>query len=174
VGNNAAGKYTAAGTPSLDAALSDSGERRRSGPATSRDRPSHDRNTATSPPISPDQPRAGRAAVPHPAPAVHGPGQLPREIRAALTYPLAAALAEGAFTGVVATKYFHASPVLLAVITAAPMFGNIMALVWAELAKTRRMVPFVNRLQLGVVTCVAAVGLTAPLPRRSAGGRSPG
>jgi len=87
-----------------------------------------------------------------------------REIRAALTYPLAAALAEGAFTGVVATKYFHASPLLLAVITAAPMFGNVVALLWAELAKSRRMVPFVNMLQLGVVCSVAAVALTRYLP----------
>lgn len=92
-----------------------------------------------------------------------------REIRAALTYPLAAALAEGAFTGVVATKYFHASPILLAVITAAPMFGNIMALLWAELAKTRRMVPFVNVLQLGVVTSIALVAFTRPLPEHIGG-----
>ena len=87
------------------------------------------------------------------------------EMRSALTYPLAAALAEGSFTGVVAAKYFKASPVLIAVITAAPMFGNIMALVWAELAKTRRKVPFVNLLQLGVITTIAAVVLTRPMPR---------
>lgn len=92
-----------------------------------------------------------------------------REIRSALTYPLAAALAEGAFTGVVATKYFHASPVLLAVITAAPMFGNIMALFWAELAKNRRLVPFVNLLQLGVVISVASVALTHSLPEAVGG-----
>ena len=91
------------------------------------------------------------------------------ELRAALTYPLAAALAEGSFTGVVATKFFGASPVLLAVITAAPMFGNIMALVWAELARTRPKVRFVNWLQLGVVTSVAAVALTRPLPREVGG-----
>src|SRR5918992_4472623 len=87
------------------------------------------------------------------------------EMRSALTYPLAAALAEGSFTGIVAAKYFKASPVLLAVITAAPMFGNIMALLWAELARTRRKVPFVNLLQAGVVTSVAAVALTRALPR---------
>ena len=92
-----------------------------------------------------------------------------QEMRSALTYPLAAALAEGSFTGVVAAKYFHASPVLLAVITAAPMFGNIMALVWAELARTRPKVRFVNILQLGVVACIAAVALTRPLPRETGG-----
>ena len=87
------------------------------------------------------------------------------EMRSALTYPLAASLAEGAFTGVVAAKYFHASAFLIAVIAAAPMFGNIMAMVWAEMARNRRKVPFVNLLQLGVVLCTAAVALTAFQPR---------
>src|SRR5690242_18485164 len=91
------------------------------------------------------------------------------EMRSALTYPLAAALAEGSFTGVVATKFFGASPVLLAVITAAPMFGNVMALVWAELARTRPKVRFVNWLQFGVITSIAAVALTRPLPREIGG-----
>jgi hypothetical protein len=91
------------------------------------------------------------------------------EIRSALTYPLAAALAEGSFTGVVASKYFQATPLLLAVITAAPMFGNVMALVWAELATARPKVRFVNWLQLGVVISIAAVALTRPLPREGGG-----
>src|SRR5687768_6509986 len=86
------------------------------------------------------------------------------EMRSAMTYPLAAALAEGSFTGIVATKFFKASPVLIAVITAAPMFDNIMALVWAELARTRPKVTFVNWLQLGVVTSIAAVALTRSMP----------
>jgi hypothetical protein len=87
------------------------------------------------------------------------------ELRSAITYPLAASLAEGSFTGVVAAKYFNGSALLIAVITAAPMFGNIMAMVWAEMAKGRRKVPFVNLLQAGVVSSVAAVALTAFLPR---------
>jgi len=78
-------------------------------------------------------------------------------------------LAEGSFTGVVATKYFRASPLLLAVITAAPMFGNVMALVWAELARARPKVRFVNWLQLGVITAIAAVAFTRPLPREIGG-----
>jgi hypothetical protein len=82
------------------------------------------------------------------------------ELRSAFTYPLAASLADGSFTGVVAAKYFNAPPVLIAVITAAPMFGNIMAMVWSELAKDRRKVPFVNLLQAGVVLSIAAVPLT--------------
>ena len=91
------------------------------------------------------------------------------EMRSAMTFPLAASLAEGSFTGVVAAKYFQASPLLIALITAAPMFGNIMAIVWSELAKDRRKVPFVNLLQLGVVLTIAAAALTAWLPRQWGG-----
>ena len=83
------------------------------------------------------------------------------ELRSALTYPLAASLAEGAFTGVVATKFFHAKPLLIAIITAAPMFGNIMAMVWSQLAQGRRRVPFVNFLQGGVVLVIGCSALTA-------------
>lgn len=86
------------------------------------------------------------------------------ELRSALTYPLAASLAEGSFTGVVAAKYFAAPPVLIALITAAPMFGNIMAMVWSELSRTRPKVRFVNMLQLGVVLTIASVAATAWMP----------
>jgi hypothetical protein len=86
------------------------------------------------------------------------------EVRSALTFPLAAALAEGTFTGVVASKYFDASLLLIAVITAAPMFGNILALLWSELAEDRPKVKFINTLQLGVVIAMAAVGLTYFIP----------
>jgi hypothetical protein len=44
------------------------------------------------------------------------------------------------------------------------MFGNIMALVWSELARTRRKVPLVNLLQLGVVLLIASAALTAKMP----------
>ncbi len=91
------------------------------------------------------------------------------ELRSALTFPLAASLAEGSFTGVIAAKYFHASVILMSVITAAPMFGNIMAMVWSELSMGRRKVPFVNLLQLGVVLMIASVALTALLPLTVAG-----
>ena len=86
------------------------------------------------------------------------------ELRSAFTFPLASALAEGSFTGVVASKYFAGGPLLIAVITAAPMFGNILALLWAQLAERRRKVPFINFLQLGVVICVALVAATWFIP----------
>lgn len=91
------------------------------------------------------------------------------EMRSALTFPLAASLAEGSFTGVIAAKNFGAGVVLMSLITAAPMFGNIMALIWSDMAMGRRKVPLVNALQLGVVLMIASVALTALLPPAAAG-----
>ncbi len=87
------------------------------------------------------------------------------ELKSAATFPLAAALGEGTFTGVVASKYFQAGPFLVAVITAAPMFGNILALLWSELAESRPKVRFINQLQIALVIVTAAVGLTYFIPR---------
>jgi hypothetical protein len=91
------------------------------------------------------------------------------EMRSALTFPLAASLAEGSFTGVIAAKNFGAGVVLMSVITAAPMFGNIVALIWSDLSLGRRKVPLVNMLQAGVVLMIASVALTAYLPASVAG-----
>lgn len=82
------------------------------------------------------------------------------EMWSAMTYPLAAALAEGAFAAIVASKFFNASGTVIAVLTAAPMFGNIVALFWAELARSRQKVWFVNLLQLGVIAGIASVAST--------------
>ncbi len=87
------------------------------------------------------------------------------ELRSATTYPLAAALAEGAFTSVVAAKFFNAPPILIAVISAAPMFGNIAALFWSQISERYQKVRFVNCLQLGVILSIAAVSLTWFLPK---------
>jgi hypothetical protein len=91
------------------------------------------------------------------------------ELRSALTFPLAGSLAEGAFTGVIAAKNFDASAVLISLIAAAPMFGNIAAMVWSELSLGKKKVPFVNMLQLGVVVMIASVALVKFLPTHVAG-----
>ncbi len=91
------------------------------------------------------------------------------EMRAALTFPLAASLAEGSFTSVVAAKNFGASIILMSVIAAAPMFGNIIAMMWSEIAIGRRKVPLVNMLQGGVVLMIASVALDVLLPPAWAG-----
>ncbi len=89
------------------------------------------------------------------------------ELKSAVTFPLAAALGEGTFTGVVASKYFNAGPLLIAVITAAPMFGNILALLWSELAESQPKVRFINGLQIALVAVTALVGLTWFIPIES-------
>lgn len=105
--------------------------------------------------------------------ARHQPFMLRRnyhyEMWSAMTYPLAAALAEGAFAAIVASKYFHASGMVIAVLTAAPMFGNIVALMWAELSRNRQKVRFVNGLQLGVIAGIASVALTVLITDRTVG-----
>ncbi|MFT3788096.1 MAG: MFS transporter [Tepidisphaeraceae bacterium] len=88
-----------------------------------------------------------------------------RELRTAATYPVAVALTEGAFASVVAQKYFGASALLASIIVAAPMFGNIAALVWSDLARGKRRIAFANRLQIAEISCVFSVALTYLLPK---------
>lgn len=87
-----------------------------------------------------------------------------RELSAAFTFPLAASLAEGSFTAVVAAKNFNAGVILMSLITAAPMFGNVLALLWSDLAAGRRKVPFINRLQFGVILMIASVAFSSLVP----------
>ncbi len=82
------------------------------------------------------------------------------EVRTAFTYPLAAALTEGTFAGIIAVKYFDASPALVAVLVAAPMFGSILAIYWTSIAHGRRLVPIINALQFVVLVCVALIAST--------------
>src|SRR5687768_16457805 len=91
------------------------------------------------------------------------------EMRSALTFNLAGSLAEGSFTGVVAAKNFNAGVVLMSVIIAAPMFGNVFALIWSDLSLGKRKVPLVNMLQAGVVLMIASVALTAYVPAAARG-----
>ncbi len=69
------------------------------------------------------------------------------------------ALMEGGFIGVIADKLFHVHPAVLALVTAAPMFGNLSSAFWARLAHGRRRVPFATALMAGFAGCVALVAL---------------
>ncbi|HTO05456.1 MAG TPA: MFS transporter [Myxococcota bacterium] len=69
------------------------------------------------------------------------------------------ALTEGAFVGVVADKLFHVHPAVIALVTAAPMFGNLSSSFWARLAHGRRRVPWTTGLLSAFAACVAAVAL---------------
>jgi hypothetical protein len=85
-----------------------------------------------------------------------------RERITELTVPVATALMEGGFVGVIADKVYHVHPAVLALITAAPMFGNLSSFVWARVARGRRKVPLVTSLQGAIVALVAIVAF-APL-----------
>ncbi|MEX2208338.1 MAG: MFS transporter [Myxococcota bacterium] len=76
------------------------------------------------------------------------------------------ALMEGGFIGVIADKLFHVHPAVLALVTAAPMFGNLSSAFWARLAHGRQRVPFATALMGGFTACVALVAL---VPEGAAG-----
>ena len=80
-----------------------------------------------------------------------------REQLTQLTLPPAFALMEGGIVGVLADKIYHVEPWLLAVITAAPMFGNLMSFVWSRVALARPKVPLIGALQIGVLMCIGSV-----------------
>jgi MFS family permease len=73
--------------------------------------------------------------------------------------PIVTALMEGGFVGVIADKVYHVHPGVLALITAAPMFGLLSSFVWAQLALRRRKVPFTTSLMLLFVAAAAAVAM---------------
>jgi MFS family permease len=76
------------------------------------------------------------------------------------------ALMEGGFIGVIADKLFHVHPAVLALVTAAPMFGNLSSSFWARRAHGRRRVPWTTVLLSAFALCVAAIAL---IPEGAAG-----
>ncbi len=89
-----------------------------------------------------------------------------REQLSELTLPLATSLMEGGFVAVVAAKAFNVEPWVIAVISAAPMFGNLSSFFWTRIATGRSKIPMVVALQTLVLLCVAAIALS---PRSQAG-----
>ncbi|MEZ5560487.1 MAG: MFS transporter [Pseudomonadales bacterium] len=76
-----------------------------------------------------------------------------------LTLPVAFTLLEGGIVGVIAAKIYQVPPLVLAVITAAPMFGNLSSLLWSRLASARAKVRFASAVQALTVACVLAIAL---------------
>ncbi len=103
--------------------------------------------------------------VPELDPAVRRSFQ--REQLSELTLPLATSLMEGGFISVVAAKAFEVEPWVIAVISAAPMFGYLSSFVWTRIASGRSKIPMVVTLQTLVLVCVLAIALS---PRSPAGG----
>ena len=83
-----------------------------------------------------------------------------REQWTELSMPLATGLLEGGFVAVLAAKAFDAQPWMIAVISAASMFGNLSSFFWNRLAMGRAKVPVVTALQVVVLACVAAIALS--------------
>ena len=81
------------------------------------------------------------------------------ERRTELAMPISGTLLEGGFIGVIADKLYHVHPSVLALITAAPMFGLLSSVLWARLAAGRRKVPFITALMTGVVVCAATISI---------------
>ena len=76
-----------------------------------------------------------------------------------LTLPVAFTLLEGGIVGVIAAKIYQVSPFVLAVITAAPMFGNLSSYFWSRLANARTKVRFANGVQIATIACVLAIAV---------------
>jgi MFS family permease len=89
-----------------------------------------------------------------------------RERIAEICFPIASALMEGGFIGVIAVKIFHVHPGVLALISAAPMFGNLSSFLWARLSQGRRKVPFIVGLQSLFIALAFVIAL---VPLSSAG-----
>jgi MFS family permease len=68
-------------------------------------------------------------------------------------------LMEGGFIGVIADKLFHVHPAVLALITAAPMFGNLSSSFWARLAHGHPRVPWATALMGGIALCIAGISV---------------
>jgi hypothetical protein len=66
---------------------------------------------------------------------------------------------EGGFVGVIADKLFNVSPWVLALLTAAPMFGNLSSFAWNKLANAKPKVPLVVGIQVLTMMCLLTIAL---------------
>lgn len=76
------------------------------------------------------------------------------------TLPITLVLLEGGVVGVIAAKIYQVSPLILAIITAAPMFANLSSFAWNRIAAGRPKVSLACLIQAAVLVCVLAVALS--------------
>ncbi len=88
------------------------------------------------------------------------------ELLAAVVFPIAVMFSHQSVVQVLADKAFGASKLVIATITAAPLFCMLSSLAWARLSRGLPKVRFINMLQLGIVAGVASIAF---LPRTEAG-----
>ena len=89
---------------------------------------------------------------------------LNREQLTELTVPVALAMLEGGFIGVIADKIYNAPPFVIALLTAAPMFGNLSSYLWNGIASARSKVPLVVLLQALTMVCLLLVAFSPATP----------
>lgn len=87
---------------------------------------------------------------------------LKREQITELTVPVALAMLEGGFIGVIADKIYNVPPSVIALLTAAPMFGNLSSYLWNGIASARSKVPLVVTLQTLTMVCLLLVAFSPP------------
>jgi MFS family permease len=87
-----------------------------------------------------------------------------RELAASATFPVAEALVEGNFIGVVATLIFGADDLQLGILFAAPMFANLSSFLWTRWAEGRDKVRFAALISIAVLICIAGIGFLPPDP----------
>ncbi len=86
------------------------------------------------------------------------------ELTTAALFPVAVGMIEATVVGVLARKSFDVSPLLFAVIMAAPMFANVTSFIWARLARGRSKVRCIVGLQLGTLATLAGFALLPTTP----------
>ena len=86
-----------------------------------------------------------------------------KELVTEATLPMCFAVMEGGFAGVIADKVFSASPLVIAVIAAAPMFSNLSSFVWARLIRGRPKVRLLVYIQAAILLFTGLIAFT-PAP----------
>ena len=87
-----------------------------------------------------------------------------REMVTAMAMPVAVALMDMGVVGVVAKKAFLVSDLQLSLIVAMQMFANLTSFGWAWLARGKRKIQFITRVQAVTLVLVATAALLPPTP----------
>ena len=83
-----------------------------------------------------------------------------KELVTEATLPMCFAVMEGGFAGVIADKIFAASPLVIAVIAAAPMFSNLSSFAWARLIRGKPKVKILVWIQSAILFFTGLIALT--------------
>jgi len=82
----------------------------------------------------------------------------------AFLLPSAIGLVDATVVGILARKTFSVTPVMFAIIMAAPMFANVTSFVWARMARGQAKIPAIVLLMVATLACVASISLLPVSP----------